>query len=177
VATPRQLAEGPSGGQAPIVVAVATAMGHLAAAGVALDAPLGAVQWAARGDSRVPVHGGVEADGVMNILSPTAALGSGLPVDSLEPLPSTPAPVPGRPGLVEGGYQVDYGTSFLMAVELTDDGPVGLGLLAYGQSGDPASPHHRDGTDAFAAKALRPLLFRDADIDADPQLVRRTVRS
>ncbi|MCU1498221.1 MAG: pvdQ1, partial [Acidimicrobiales bacterium] len=63
-----------------------------------------------------------------------------------------------------------------MAVELTDDGPVGVGLLAYGESGDDRSPHHVDGTEAFAAKAVRPLLFTDEAIDADPALVRRTVR-
>jgi acyl-homoserine-lactone acylase len=52
---------------------------------------------------------------------------------------------------------------------------VGLGLLAYGNSGDPRSPHHRDGTEAYAAKAPRPLLFRRGDIDADPNATRRTV--
>ena len=62
-----------------------------------------------------------------------------------------------------------------MAVELTDDGPKGVGLLAYGQSGDPRSPHHVDGTRAYAAKATRRLLFADADIEADPNLERRTV--
>jgi serine/threonine protein kinase len=55
-------------------------------------------------------------------------------------------------------------------VELTSDGPVGVGVLAYSQSSDPASPHHADGTRAFAARALRPLRFTDADIDADPEL-------
>ena len=59
---------------------------------------------------------------------------------------------------------------------MTDDGPRGVGLLAYGQSGDPRSPHHVDGTRAFAAKELRPLLFTDAEIEADPDLVRRTLR-
>ena len=62
-----------------------------------------------------------------------------------------------------------------MSVELTDRGPEGLVLLAYGQSGDPRSPHHRDGTDAYAAKACRPIRFHDADIEADPDLVRTTV--
>jgi hypothetical protein len=37
------------------------------------------------------------------------------------------------------------------------------------------SPQHRDGTEAYAAKATRPLRFHDADIEADPELVRRTV--
>ena len=79
-------------------------------------------------------------------------------------------PPPGQPI-----PDVRHGTSFLMAVELTDDGPQGVGLLAYGQSGDARSPHHVDGTEAYAAKALRPLLFTDAAIDADPELVRRTI--
>ena len=62
-----------------------------------------------------------------------------------------------RTGLAEGGYRCMYGTSFLMAVELTDEGPRGLGLLAYGQSGARRSEHHVDGTRAYAAKAVRPL--------------------
>ena len=97
---------------------------------------------------------------------------------SVEPGPAPLDPVPGHTeltGLAVGGYRCTYGTSFFMAVELTDDGPRGTGLLAYGQSGDPASPHHVDGTEAYSAKAVRPLLFADADIEADPNLERRTV--
>ena len=43
-----------------------------------------------------------------------------LPPASLEPGPPAPVPVPSRErtGLGDGGYQVTYGTSFLMAVEL-----------------------------------------------------------
>lgn len=175
VATPRGLAPAPADGPDPVIGAVATAVGLLTAAGVAIDAPLGEAQWVQRGDERVAVHGGTECEGLMNIMSPTGALSAGLPVDSLEPRPMPPPVVGGRGGLGAGGYQVDYGTSFLMAVELTDDGPKGVGVLAYGQSGDPSSPHHADGSVAFGAKALRPLLFVDADIDADPELVTRWV--
>ena len=63
-----------------------------------------------------------------------------------------------------------------MAVELTDAGPKGIGLLAYGQSGDPRSPHHVDGTEAYAAKRPRPLLFTDEEIEADPAIERATIR-
>ncbi|MHB1137826.1 MAG: penicillin acylase family protein, partial [Microthrixaceae bacterium] len=76
-----------------------------------------------------------------------------------------------RTGLGVGGYQVTYGTSFLMAVEMTDRGPEGLALLAYGQSGDPRSPHHLDGTLAYAAAAPRPVRFHHEDVLADPDLV------
>lgn len=176
VSTPRDLAPAPEHGADPVLGAVAAAIGHLAAADVSIGARLGDVQWAARGAERIGVHGGTEGEGVMNILSPTGALAAGLPVDSLESRPVPPPSLSGRGGLGEGGYQVDYGTSFLMAVELTDDGPRGVGLLAYGQSGDPDAPHHRDGTDAYTAKQVRPLLFADADIAADPALVTRVVR-
>ncbi len=175
VLTPRGLTTVADGSDDPVVSAVATAVQLLEDAGIGLDTPLGDVQWARRGEVRVPVHGGTECEGLMNILSPTGALSAGLPVDSLEPRPPAPASVGGRGGLGNGGYQVDYGTSFLMVVELTDDGPRGVGLLAYGQSGDPSSAHHADGTQAFAAKALRPLLFADADIAVDPALVTRVV--
>ncbi len=175
VATPAGLAPPPADGSPdPVAIAVAEAVAALGEASVAADAPLGEVQWAARGEVRVPVHGGGEGEGVLNVLAPIGAL----PPASLEPLPAGPPPVAGRAertGLSGGGYQVNYGTSFLMAVEITPDGPRAVGLLAYGQAGDAISPHHHDGTGAFAAKRLRPLLFTDAEIDSDPDLVVRVV--
>lgn len=175
VTTPADLAPAPEAGADPIVTAVGHGMRVLARAGVAVDAPLGEVQWAQRGSHRVPVHGGGEADGVLNILAPVGAL----PAASLEPGPAPLDHIPertARTGLTAGGYRCTYGTSFLMAVEMTDDGPRGLGLLAYGQSGDGRSEHHVDGTRAYADKSVRPLLFTDADIEADPELDRRTVQ-
>jgi acyl-homoserine-lactone acylase len=159
----------------PVLHAVGHAWRVLAAAGIALDAPLGAVQWADRGARRVPVPGGGEGEGVLNVLAPTGAL----PPASLEPMPESPLAIPGRErtGLARGGYAVTYGASFLMAVELTASGPRAVGLLAYGQSGNPRSPHHADGTEAFAQRALRPLRFSDAEIEADPHLTRATLRS
>ncbi|MGN6693284.1 MAG: penicillin acylase family protein, partial [Aquihabitans sp.] len=177
VTTPNGLAQPDDLAGDTVVAALAKAVRLLDAAGVAIDAPLGDVQWAQRGEHRVPVHGGYEGEGVLNILAPFGALNS----LSLEPGPAPLDPVaPERTmtsGIATGGYRVTYGTSFLMAVELTDYGPHGVGLLAYGQSGDPRSPHHVDGTEAYAAKATRPLLFTDDAIDADPNLVRRTLRS
>jgi acyl-homoserine-lactone acylase len=127
-----------------------------------------------RGENRVPVHGGGEGEGVLNVVAPIGALAG----SSLEPGPAPLELLAGRSertGLRAGGYRCTYGTSFLMAVEMTNTGPVGLGLLAYGQSGDPRSPHHVDGTEAYAEKQLRPLLFTDTQIEADPLLARRTV--
>ncbi len=171
VDTPHGLAPAPADGPDPIVDAIERALDALDAAGVAPDAPLGDVQWALRGDRRVPVHGGYEGDGVLNILAPNGSLAS----HTVEPGPARLAPVADRAatsGLAAGGYRCTYGTSFLMGVELTDDGPRAIGLLAYGQSGDHRSEHHADGTEAYAAKALRPLRFTDEEIEADPALER-----
>jgi len=79
--------------------------------------------------------------------------------------------------LREGGYPVGYGVSFLMVVELLPDGPRGEGLLAYGQNGTPSSAHHRDGTDAYANRRVRPLRFTDEQIAASPDLQRFTLHA
>ena len=120
-ATPHTLAAVPDDGQDPITVAVAAARRRARAGGVAIDAPLGEVQWAMRGERRIAVHGGGEAEGcstcsppsVRSRPAPGTAAGSGDPL------------IPGheRTGLADGGYQVTYGTSFLMVVEMTPDGP------------------------------------------------------
>lgn len=174
VATPARLTPAPGDGPDPVAAVVAHAVVALERAGVAIDAPLGDVQWAQRGEHRVPVHGGGEGDGVCNVLAPLGALAG----TSLEPGPpplEIQAGRSDRTGLRAGGYRCTYGTSFLMVVELTDDGPRGRGLLAYGQSGDARSPHHVDGTRAYADKATRPLLFDEADVLADPELVETRV--
>ena len=88
----------------------------------------------------------------------------------VEPREPGPAPVAGRgatSGLAAGGYPCRYGASFVFSVEMRPDGPVGVGLLAYGQSADPRSPHHVDGTRAYADQAVRPLLVAEDAIAAD----------
>ena len=176
VATPRRLTLALPHAPDPVIAGLVAAAHALDAAGLAPDSTVGEAQYAQRGDRRVPVHGGGEGDGVLNILAPLGALST----SSLEPQTTTGDPIGGhtdRTGLRTDGYGCTYGTSFLMAVEMTDDGPNGVGLLAYGQSGDARSPHHVDGTEAYAAKALRPLLFTDEDIAADPNLISRRIES
>ncbi len=174
VGSPRGLATADAGGDDPVLHALGHAVRVLDSAGIALDAPLGDVQWADRGPDRVAVHGGGEGEGMLNVLASNGAL----PPSSMDPMPPTPVKVPGRErtGLCEGGYAVTYGTSFLMAVELNPGGPRGVGLLAYGQSSNAESPRHRDGTEAYAAKTVRPLRFTDEQIVDDPTLVRLILR-
>jgi acyl-homoserine-lactone acylase len=173
VGTPHTLTPATEGGIDPVVQAAGHAARVLTAAGLPLDASFRDCQWADRGGVRVPVHGGTESDGVMNVLDPVVVL----PPMTLEPAPPQPTRIAGRDatGLAQGGYSVVYGASFLMSVDMTTDGPVGVGLLAYGQNEDPRSPHHVDGTVAFSEQAVRPLRFTDDDVEADPELTRRTI--
>lgn len=165
VHTPRGLAPAPATGADPLVVALGKALHALDAAGIAPDAPLGEVQYADRNGTRHPISGGYELEGIANVISSVGALARA----DLQPGPDLPDPVPGRAevsGLRVGGYPAVYGVSFLMVLSYTDDGPDARGLLVYGQSSDPASPHHDDQVDEFAAKRLRPLLTTDDAIAA-----------
>ena len=177
IGTPRVLteaAQGASPGGDPVLHSLAEAVRVLDSAGVAIDAPLGEVQWADRGGERIPAHGGGEGDGVMNVLAPSGAL----PPASMDGPVGATSPVAGRErtGLCEGGYRVTYGTSFVMVLELTADGPRAEGLLAYGQSSHPASPHHADGTRAYSESCLRPLRFTEEQIAACGELRRFVLR-
>lgn len=172
--TPRGLAPVPSSGPDPVRTAMGAALDVLRAAGITPDCALGDVQYIERAGERIPLHGANEVEGIVNVVAPIGALAG----TDLEPRPPTGTPILGRTertGLCSVGYPVTYGASMLMIVGFDDDGPVGRGLLTYGQSDDPASPNHVDQMRAFSAKQLRPLLFHDADIRADPNLTTAVV--
>ncbi|MFI5880039.1 penicillin acylase family protein [Streptomyces sp. NPDC051554] len=69
-----------------------------------------------------------------------------------------------------------FGSSFLMTVELTPDGPRAHTLLTYGQSANPASPHFSDQTRLFSRKQWVTERFTQAEISGDPGLEVTTLR-
>ncbi|MEW1640632.1 penicillin acylase family protein [Streptomyces sp. NPDC091219] len=69
-----------------------------------------------------------------------------------------------------------FGSSFLMTVELTPDGPRAHTLLTYGESANPASPHFSDQTRLFARKQWVAERFTQAQIAGDPALEVTTLR-
>jgi acyl-homoserine-lactone acylase len=68
-----------------------------------------------------------------------------------------------------------FGTSFIMAVELTSHGPRTRTILTYSESANPASPHHTDQTVLFSHKQWVTERFSEAEINADPQLQTTTL--
>lgn len=82
----------------------------------------------------------------------------------------------GGPLGTDGRYpEVDTGSSFMMAVELTPAGPRTRTVLTYSLSANPASPHHADQTALFSRGGWVTERFTAAEITADPHLETVTV--
>ncbi|MFN9740912.1 MAG: acylase [Acidobacteriota bacterium] len=163
IGTPHTLA--PDQGEEPqSLLKLARAVKILDKAGIAIDTPLGKVQYNVRRGQRIPIHGGDGAyDGIANFVN------YGPNRTTLEPSP-LPEKITGSRFLTREGYPVNYGTSFIMALEFTDRGPRAQAFLTYSQSGDPESPFFYDQTMLFSAKRWRPILFDEAAIKADRNL-------
>ena len=156
VGTPNTLAPG-----ALALENLGHAVSVLAGQGLALDVPLGEVQFAYRGGQRIPIHGGNGGyEGIENFVRYHANDTTLEPINEYES-------VEGSALLKKDGYPVNSGTSFLMALEYTDDGPRAKAFLTYSQSGDPSSEHYYDQTVLYSKKQWRPILFSEEDVAAD----------
>ena len=132
-------------------------------AGFAIDAPLGKVQYSDKNGGRIPIHGGGAYEGISNVVSYSPAS------PTLEPF-TTPEKAKGSRYLGKDGYLINYGTSFIMALEFTPKGPRAQAFLTYSESGDPTSPQYYDQTELFSAKKWRKILFTEAEIKSDKNL-------
>jgi acyl-homoserine-lactone acylase len=66
---------------------------------------------------------------------------------------------------------MNYGSSFIMAIQFTDEGPEGRAILTYSQSAEVDSPWYVDQTELFSGKQWRAMLWKEEDILADPNLI------
>jgi acyl-homoserine-lactone acylase len=163
--TPTTLAPATKSGD-PVLENLAVAAYHLGLAGVPVDAPLGDIQYRVKDGVRIPTLGGIYTEGVISI-STFSTPDSTLLTTELLADPVINAPT----DLTAEGYLVNNGNSWIMAMEFTDDGPVARAVMTYSQSENPESPHFSDQSELYgASQSLRPVLFREADILADPEL-------
>lgn len=141
VHTPRELDT-----SAPFVAqALADAVLELDAAGIPLDAPLGADQYVVRDGERLPVGGGPDALAVINLLD--------------------------APFGASGFTEPFYGSGYLHVVALEPGRcPDGVSLLTYSQSSNPKSPHYADQTALYSQGGWVTDRFCEADILASPAL-------
>jgi acyl-homoserine-lactone acylase len=160
IGTPSGLAPaGPDGDLA--LQNLARAVKLLEGRGIALDVPLGELQYADKAGRRMPVHGGHGwYEGLMNMQQNSRN------TTTLEPMDNPPL-VEGSRFLTEKGYPVVHGSSFLMVLEYTEKGPNAKAFLTYGQSGDPSSPYFTDQTELYSREEWRPVLFDQEAIEAN----------
>lgn len=130
--------------------------------GIALDTALGNLQIGHRFDRQYPIHGGNRYEGIAN-LQVTNTPGNN-PTET--PIFSgSNRFVADSYSLSETGYNVVHGSSFIMTLGWTDEGPEAEALLSYSQSSDPSSPYFDDQTQLYAEKAWRPIRYTPADIE------------
>jgi acyl-homoserine-lactone acylase len=127
--------------------------------GIPVDAPLGDWQFEVRTGDRLPIRGGTEVEGVANIVGCCAD------TTTMGPIPDSGDWVNDKSWLRNlPGYAVSDGSSFVMALEFTVDGPVAEGFLNYGNPDDPEAPAYRLGLEAWSAGEWRPFLFKPEDV-------------
>lgn len=119
-----------------VLAALAAAVQLLRDAHVPLDVALAQVQYVTRNGERIPIPGGTNPDGVLNIIR--AAFDA-----------------------KAGGYPKVTGSSssWMQFTEFTKNGPRSRGLLAYSESPNPDSPHYADQTRMFSQKEWIDLPF------------------
>ena len=161
VATPSGLAPPLDGNRDPVLDRLARAVQVLDEAGI----DVGTI---------VPIHGGNGREGLTNIV------GYGTGWSTLEPIPTRGERVVPDSALAttddRTGYLVNNGTSFLLALAYTDEGPEARVHLTYGNTADRTSPLFVEATERFSEKDWREVRFTEADIEADPDHTVEVVR-
>jgi acyl-homoserine-lactone acylase len=168
-ARPTETPSVPAPDTGPLLEAMARAVQTMDKAGFAVDTTLGASQFTERSETRIPIHGGNDADGVTNVVTWSNRS------TSSEPAPQRGEAVAAGSSLRGEGYRINYGTSFVMTVDFTGADVQAWALLVYGQTGDRTSPLFDSQTVEFSEKQWRKVAFTDAEIAADPDLTTETV--
>ncbi len=147
----------------------AQAVQVLNAAGVAPDATLGEVQFVERSlpdgtpsGNKLPWAGAHNIEGGFNVFNIVSGNnGTLLPRHTYAPLNSDTIMSAEAPG-----YHINYGSSWMVVVNFTENGPEARGLLTYSQSRVYGSEHFLDQTELYSElPQLRPILFTDAEIE------------
>lgn len=135
--------------------ALADAVERMSSLHVPLAEPLSAAQYTTVGGAPLAVPGCGNLEGCYSVVEGT-----------------------GPSGLSSDGrfLPVDFGSSFVMVVELSPSGPSARTVLTYSESVNPDSPHHGDQTALFATKRWVTDRFSERDILSSPALTVTVLR-
>ena len=126
-----------------------------------LDTSVGEHQRAHRMSEVISIHGGNRREGIANLQ--VSATRYSNPTET--PIyTGSDAFVADSESLSVTGYNVVHGSSFIMTLAYTDEGPEAQAILSYSQSGDPDSDYFSDQTALYRDKMWRDILFAPADI-------------
>ena len=137
--------------------ALAQAVVLLNSEGIALDSPLGDVQKAHRAGTAIAVHGGNSHEGIANLQVTRPYIESPIFSGNNDRLGDSKT-------LSSSGYNIAHGSSFIMTLNFTDEGPQAQAILSYSQSGAPKSENFSDQTARYRDKEWRDIYFEYSDI-------------
>ena len=137
--------------------ALAQAVVLLNSEGIALDSPLGDVQKAHRAGTAIAVHGGNSHEGIANLQVTRPYIESPIFSGNNDRLGDSKT-------LSSSGYNIAHGSSFIMTLNFTDEGPQAQAILSYSQSGAPKSENFSDQTARYRDKQWRDIYFERSDI-------------
>ena len=137
--------------------ALAQAVVLLNSEGIALDSPLGGVQKAHRAGTAIAVHGGNSHEGIANLQVTRPYIDSPIFSGNNDRLGDSKT-------LSSSGYNIAHGSSFIMTLNFTDEGPQAQAILSYSQSGAPKSENFSDQTARYRDKQWRDIYFERSDI-------------
>ena len=169
--TPAGLQPPPKGDDDPILIALAKAMFRLQAQGIAFDAPLGQLQYVikASGQQPIPVSGGYSFEGVFNMSEtkhPSRSTSRLAMIETGHKVPDSPLTLLDEQSSdrEKAAYRINYGSSFVMALQYSDSGPKAKVLNSYGQSHDPESVFFDDQAQLYSELTWRTIRFNKADV-------------
>lgn len=175
--------------QDPMLASLARGLNRLDQVNIDYDARLGDVQREQQSAGRLPGQDGAKSgapiewpgnqnlEGGFNIVRPdTSNVEDGTRYPRYAPA-GTIAKTGDLSSTPEEGWLIAYGTSWHFGLSFTDEGPKGYGLVSYSQSDDTGSDHFEDQDNRFSNGNYRELLYRQADISADPELKTETISS
>ncbi len=154
-----------------VLTQLATGVKKITDAGIELDATLGEVQFVEKSTAtgapsgeKLPWGGAHNVEGGFNVFDVrTGNDGTELPIHRYPTIDGTT-----RLSAEGGGYHITYGSSWMVVVNFTENGPSARGLLSYSQSNSPDSDNSDDQTRLYSQQpTLRPLFFTEEEIAAN----------
>ena len=139
------------------LITLAEAVTLLIDNGIPLDIPLGELQKAHRAGKSFPVHGGNRYEGIANLQVTKSHIASPVFSGSNERVGDSET-------LSSSGYNIAHGSSFIMTLNYTENGPDAKAILSYSQSGSPDSQYFSDQTELYRDKVWRDIYFKPSDI-------------